>query len=129
MSNKLTLKNSKGKEVSLCFLDGETFFKTVEGLNEDQLVEFADNIYKSAVNVSDKVNNQYGVLSRQIKKMDKNSVIYNMALKKLEKLNDQIESWNKVFKSLEEDKEEEEFIWVKFMINYCLGYEYEEEEE
>lgn len=123
------MKNSKGKEVSLCFLDGETFFKTVEGLNEDQLVEFADNIYKSAVSVSDRINSQYGVLSRQIDKMDKKSVVYSLALRKLEKLNSQIDNWNKIFKSLEEDNEEEEFIWVKFMINYCLGYEYNNEED
>lgn len=119
MLEQLTIKQN-GKNVSLCFMNNETFKELVDGKTESELVVIADKIYSSALKVLDDSNKSYGVLSRQIEKMDKNSVVYKMALKKLNKINTTIENMNTQLDLLEDD-ESEEFCWIKYMINYCLG--------
>ncbi len=107
------------KNVSLCFMNNETFKKLIDGKTETELVTIANAIYESALKVLEQNEKAYGVLSRQISKMDKNSVVYKMALKKQNSINKTIESINESLDALEKDTEE--FCWIKYMINVCLG--------
>jgi hypothetical protein len=127
--NELTTKQNE-KTVSLCFMNNETFKQLVDGKTETELATLANNIYLSALKVVEDSNKSYGILKRQLDKMDKESVVYKIGLKKLERINETIENMNKQLDLLE-NEETKEFCWIKYMINYCLGNlnAIEEEEE
>ena len=118
MYEELTIKQD-GKTVSLCFMNNDSFKKELDGKNEDELLELGYAIYESALKVLESSNKQYGILTRQMKKMDKDSVFYKIASRKLEKTNKTIESLNEAIDSLESD--DDEFYWLKYMITRCIG--------
>lgn len=115
---KTTIKQN-GKDISLCFMNNKTFKELIDGKTDVELVNVADAIYNSALKVLDDSNKRYGVLTRQMSKMDENSVLYTVALRKLDKINETIENINNALDALENDSTE--FHWIKYMIETCLG--------
>ena len=115
------------KDVSLCFMNNDTFKKMCENRTEEELVELANGIYESALKVLSDSEKRYARIKRQMDTMDEKSVLYEVALRKLEKTNKTIESINEALDNLEEDKKE--FCWIKYMIEACFGHVDEDEED
>lgn len=127
MYEKLSIKQN-GKDISLCFMNNDSFKKESEGKDENEMLMLGEAIYKSALQVLSNSNKQYGILSRQIQKMDEDSVFYKVANRKREKVNNTIETINGALDALETG-EDKEFHWIAYMISKCIGTDNANEEE
>lgn len=104
MNDKTTYKNSKGKEVSLCFLDGEAFKALTEGLDDEQLVELFHEAQRSAEEVIDLQNKKIARARRAITKLEgmknteaiiaKNEETIDKAQNLIDNLEDEGAWWN-----------------------------------
>lgn len=119
MSNKKLYTKQNGKNVSLCFINNETFKQLVENKTETEQLELGNNIYLSALKVLEDSNKRYGTLSRQLKMVDKDSILYTITNKKLEATNETIENINEALEALENGSDK--FYWLKYMIEACIG--------
>lgn len=119
MSNKKLYTTQNGKNVSLCFINNETFKQLVENKTEKEQLELGNNIYLSALKVLEDSNKRYGTLSRQLKMIDEDSILYTITNKKLEATNETIENLNEALEALENGSDK--FYWLKYMIEACIG--------
>ena len=123
--NEKLFTQQDGKNVSLCFMNNDTFKKLTENRTESEMVELAQLIYESALSVLSNSEKTYATLNRQLKMMDKDSLLYEMALRRKESVNNTIENLNSAINAMETGSSE--FHWVKYMIERCLGAGQEEE--
>lgn len=122
MSEQLTLKNSKGKTVSICFLDSEAFRNHIDGLDDEQLVDFYHDIEKSVDEVIDSNNKTIAKCRRAISKLEtmkntdaiieRNEQCIEKCQETIDNLNDDEAWWIKqqqiVAKKFGEDEDEED---------------------